>query len=91
VLSYVRRDGDDFHIVVLNFTPVVRTDYRIGVPRGGSYSEVFNSDSRFYGGSDTGNPLMIASQSLSWMRRKESLVLTLPPLGALVLRLVEKH
>lgn len=91
VLSYVRRDGEDFHIVVLNFTPVVRTDYRIGVPRGGRYSEVFNSDSRFYGGSDTGNPLMIASQPLSWMRRKESLVLTLPPLGALVLRLVEKH
>ncbi len=91
VLSYVRRDGEDFHIVVLNFTPVVRTDYRIGVPRGGRYSEVFNSDSRFYGGSDTGNPLLIASQPLSWMRRKESLVLTLPPLGALVLRLVEKH
>ncbi len=37
VLSYVRRDGEDFHIVVLNFTPVVRTGYRIGVPRGGRY------------------------------------------------------
>ncbi len=91
VLSYVRRDGEDFHIVVLNFTPVVRTGYRIGVPRGGRYAEVFNSDSRFYGGSDTGNPLMMASQPLSWMGRKDSLALTLPPLAAVVLRLVEEQ
>jgi 1,4-alpha-glucan branching enzyme len=89
VLSYVRRDGDDCHIVVLNFTPVVRTGYRIGVPRSGRYSEVFNSDSRFYGGSDTGNPLLMGSQPLSWMGRKDSLALTLPPLAAVVLRLVE--
>ncbi len=91
VLSYVRRDGEDFHIVVLNFTPVVRTGYRIGVPRGGSYSEVFNSDSRFYGGSDTGNPLVIGSQPLPWMGRKDSLALTLPPLAAVVLRLAEEQ
>ena len=91
VLSYVRRDGEDFHLVVLNFTPVVRRDYRIGVPRKGTYSEALNSDSRFYGGSDTGNPLAIPSEPLSWMGRSDSLVLTLPPLGALVLRLVEEH
>ncbi len=91
VLSYVRRDGEEFLIVVLNFTPVVRTGYRIGVPRGGRYSEVFNSDSRFYGGSDTGNPLLLASQPLSWMGRRDSLALTLPPLAAVVLRLVEEH
>jgi len=91
VLSYVRKDGDDCHLVVLNFTPVVRTNYRIGVPRGGSYSEVFNSDSRFYGGSDTGNPLVICSQPLPWMGRKNSLALTLPPLAAVVLRLAREQ
>ena len=91
VLSYVRRDGDDCHIVVLNFTPVVRTGYRIGVPRGGRYSEVFNSDSRFYGGSDTGNPLLMASQAVPWMGRKDSLALTLPPLAAVVLRLAREQ
>jgi 1,4-alpha-glucan branching enzyme len=88
ILSYVRRDGDDFHVVLLNFTPVTRHNYRIGVPRGGSYTEVFNSDSRFYGGSDVGNPLAINSEPRPWMDRDDSLTLTLPPLGALVLRLV---
>jgi 1,4-alpha-glucan branching enzyme len=90
VLSYVRRAGDDFSIVVLNFTPVARPNYRIGVPRSGRYTEIFNSDSRFYGGSDVGNPLELASEPLGWMDRQDSLVLTLPPLGALVLRRKEE-
>jgi 1,4-alpha-glucan branching enzyme len=89
VLSYLRWDGEEFHIVVLNFTPVVRKDYRIGVPRGGSYREVFNSDSRFYGGSDIGNAPELASQPVFWMGHRDSICLTLPPLGALVLKLVE--
>jgi len=86
VLSYVRRDGDDFLVIVLNYTPVVRARYRIGVPRGGQYREVFNSDSRFYGGSDVGNALSLRSEEIAWMGRRDSLALTLPPLGALVLR-----
>ncbi|MEZ5501479.1 MAG: 1,4-alpha-glucan branching protein GlgB [Halioglobus sp.] len=91
VLSYVRRDGDNFLVVVLNFTPVVRPDYRIGVPRAGTYTEVFNSDSRFYGGSDVGNPLALRTEPLPWMRQAQSIALTLPPLGALVLRLVGEY
>jgi len=87
VLSYLRRDGEDFHIVVLNFTPVVRTNYRIGVPSAGHYREVLNSDSRFYGGSDVGNDPDIKSQGISWMGQRDSICLTLPPLGALVLTL----
>jgi 1,4-alpha-glucan branching enzyme len=86
VLSFLRRDGEDFHVVVLNFTPVVRNFYRIGVPRAGSYREVLNSDSRFYGGSDTGNSLLIDSEPTPWMGYKHSISLTLPPLGALVLK-----
>jgi 1,4-alpha-glucan branching enzyme len=89
VLSYVRRDGDDCSIVVLNFTPVTRRDYRIGVPCGGRYTELFNSDSRYYGGSDVGNPLELTSERRAWMGRQDSLVLTLPPLAALVLRRVQ--
>ena len=72
--------------MVLNFTPVVRNFYRIGVPRAGSYREVLNSDSRFYGGSDTGNSLLIDSEPTPWMGYKHSISLTLPPLGALVLK-----
>jgi 1,4-alpha-glucan branching enzyme len=75
--------------VVLNFTPVVRHDYRIGVPKAGSYREVFNSDSRFYGGSDIGNGPEIHSKAIAWMLRENSLSLTLPPLGALVLQLTK--
>ena len=87
VLSYLRWDGEDFCVVVLNFTPVVRHNYRIGVPRPGAYREVLNSDSRFYGGGDIGNGPDIYSESLPWMGREDSLVLTLPPLGALLLKL----
>ena len=87
VLSYLRRDGEDFRIVVLNFTPVVRTNYCIGVPSAGHYREVLNSDSRFYGGSDVGNDPDIESQGTSWMGQADSICLTLPPLGALVLTL----
>jgi 1,4-alpha-glucan branching enzyme len=89
VLSYLRWDGEDFHIVVLNFTPVVRRNYRIGVPVAGTYREVLNSDSRFYGGTDVGNGQAIRSQGLSWMGRPQSLSLTLPPLAAVVLKLAE--
>ena len=87
ILSYLRWDGSDFRVVVLNFTPVVRHDYRIGVPRPGSYREVFNSDSRFYGGGDIGNAPEVASEPRPWMGRSQSLALTLPPLAALVLTL----
>jgi 1,4-alpha-glucan branching enzyme len=86
VLSYLRWDGGSFHVVVLNFTPVVRRDYRIGVPREGAYSEALNSDSRFYGGSDVGNGPEVHSQPLPWMGQRHSISLTLPPLGALVLK-----
>ena len=91
VLSYLRHDGENSHVVVLNFTPVVRSDYRIGVPSAGQYQEVFNSDSRFYGGSDTGNGLEMRSEALRWMGHENSLSLTLPPLGGLVLKLAGEH
>ncbi len=85
-LSFLRRDGDAFLVVVLNFTPVVRHHYRIGVPRAGDYAEIFNSDSRFYGGGDVGNPLPLASTPGPWMDQPHSLSLTLPPLAGIVLR-----
>jgi 1,4-alpha-glucan branching enzyme len=89
VLSYLRWDGEDFHVVILNFTPVVRHDYRIGVPRAGIYCEVLNSDSHFYGGSNVSNGTAIASEAVPWMNRGDSIRLSLPPLGALVLKLGE--
>ncbi|MDR3526478.1 MAG: 1,4-alpha-glucan branching protein GlgB [Rhizomicrobium sp.] len=87
VISYIRRgqDPDDFVIVVCNFTPVVRENYRIGVPKSGRYYEAFNSDSEYYGGSNVGNAGSLQTQGVPVHGQPDSLCLTLPPLGAFVL------
>ncbi len=85
-LSYLRQGRDGQYVVVaLNFTPVPRTDYRLGVPSLGRYREIFNSDSEFYGGSNLGNGLEITAEAKSWMGFPASISLTLPPLAGVVL------
>jgi 1,4-alpha-glucan branching enzyme len=84
VLSYLRRSGDDFVVVIFNFTPVPRHNYRIGVPEPGTYREIFNSDSMYYGGGNVGN-LAIKTEPKDWMGRPCSINLTIPPLGGIVL------
>ncbi len=91
VLSYVRyaRDPEDFLVVVCNFTPVVRTAYQIGVPRGGAYRELINSDLDVYWGSGICNPSPIRSSEQAVHGMDHSLTLTLPPLATLILKPVE--
>jgi 1,4-alpha-glucan branching enzyme len=72
--------------VVQNLTPVPRPDYRLGVPVGGRWREVLNSDSEHYGGSNVGNLGSLQATDASWHGQPFSTVLTLPPLGALVLQ-----
>jgi 1,4-alpha-glucan branching enzyme len=84
VLCYLRKSGDEHAVVALNFTPVPRHGYRVGVPRLGRYHEILNSDSRFYGGSDLGNGFADAEPT-PWMDQPCSIVVTLPPLGGIVL------
>lgn len=86
VLTYLRRAGEDFLVVALNFTPVPREGLRIGVPRAGQYREIFNSDSTFYGGSNLGNPLPLEARALRAHGFEHAIEATLPPLGAIVLR-----
>lgn len=86
VISYVRRSENGFLVVVLNFTPVVREHYRIGVPEAGVYGECFNSDSVFYAGSNVSNGVAIQSEAVPCMARADSILLTLPPLGGIVLQ-----
>ena len=83
ILSYIRKSEDETIIVVLNFTPVPRHDYRIGVPKRGSYREIINSDSAYYGGSNLGNS-QAEAESIPWMGLPYSINLTLPPLAGLV-------
>ena len=83
-LSFVRRAGEQIAVVVLNFTPVPRPGYRLGVPRAGSYRVALNSDSAHYGGANLGN-LVVGSQASPCHGQAWSVLLDLPPLGALVL------
>ncbi|MDH5692853.1 MAG: alpha amylase C-terminal domain-containing protein, partial [Gammaproteobacteria bacterium] len=78
-------------IVILNFTPEVRYNYRIGVPENATYRELLNSDSTFYGGSNQGNGTNIAAEPQAWMGRPCSINLTIPPLAGLVLKPVAKE
>ena len=87
IFSYCRksRDGQTI-VVVLNFTPVVRHKYRIGVPNPGSYVELLNSDAEIYGGSNVGNLGEIVATQKSCHGRPHSISVSLPPLGMLVLQ-----
>jgi 1,4-alpha-glucan branching enzyme len=86
VICYRRKSKNEDLIVVLNFTPVLRECYRIGVPEEGTYTEIFNSDSVYYGGSNVGNGVAL-SEPVAWMNLPHSVSLTLPPLAAIVLKL----
>ena len=88
VISYIRKDKDGrFLVIILNFTPVIRSNYRIGVPQQGSYEEILNSDHQRYRGSGVLNQSLLATDAMPWMGRPYSLCLTLPPLAGVILKL----
>jgi 1,4-alpha-glucan branching enzyme len=88
VISLIRRarDPDDFTVMVANFTPVPRPGYRIGVPAGGWYREVLNSDAESYGGSNMGNAGGVMTEPIAAHGYDHSLSLIVPPLGFLLLK-----
>jgi 1,4-alpha-glucan branching enzyme len=88
VISLLRKgEGDENPVLVAcNFTPVPRLGYMVGVPTGGYWKELLNSDAREYGGSGSGNMGGAEALPMSTHGRPYSLRLTLPPLGALFLR-----
>jgi len=88
VLSFLRRCDDEFYLVVVNFTPVPRYGYRLGVPAPGVYREIFNSDSAYYGGSNLGNcGASLYAEEIGWMNRAHSIAVTLPPLATVIFKL----
>jgi 1,4-alpha-glucan branching enzyme len=91
VLSYLRYGHfeKDTLIVVANFTPVVRENYRIGVPSSKAWKEIFNTDETRFWGSGISNKATITNQDFGWNGRAQSIELTLPPLGLVVLKQVE--
>jgi 1,4-alpha-glucan branching enzyme len=88
VLAFVRRarDPEDFLIACSNFTPVPRHGYRLGVPHGGDYDEVFNSDSAWYGGGNVGNSGVLISRPEPHHGRDHSISISLPPLATVVFK-----
>ena len=88
VIAYIRRakDSDDFVVVVCNFTPMPRQNYKIGVPAAGFWKEILNSDGTIYGGSGQGNFHRIEAAPVYLHGYDQALSLTLPPLSVLVLK-----
>ena len=88
VVSYLRkgREGPEPILVVCNFTPVPRLGYKVGVPRGGYWRELLNSDSEQYGGSGCGNFGGVEAAPEQAQGRPFSLTLTLPPLGVVLFK-----
>ena len=89
VLAFLRRakNPEDFVLAVCNFTPVVRENYRVGVPRPGFYREILNTDSRYYEGMDIGNAGGVYAEPIPWSDRPYSIKLRLAPLGAAYFKL----
>ena len=85
VISYFRKDGDRHAVIVLNLTPVPRYGYRIGAPAAGTYVERLSTDMPSYGGSAFGTLEKVETEAAPFHGFPQSLLLNLPPLGALVL------
>ncbi len=83
VVSFIRKGNEskDNILVVCNFTPVPRENYRIGVPDEGNWTEIFNSDDNNFGGSNIRNQEVIKAEEVPAHRQKHSVSLTLPPMG----------
>jgi len=88
IIIFVRRNKStkDIILVVCNFTPVPRYNYRVGVPEGGFWKEALNSDAQVYGGSGHGNLGGAEAAPIPWHGKNYSLSLTLPPLGVLIFK-----
>ncbi len=90
VISYIRKGHDKVNdiIVVCNFTSVVRKNYRIGLPRKGSLTQILNSDYKKYYGSGISNSKKISIEKKDWDNRKYSAEITLPPLGMVAFKII---
>ena len=88
VVAFLRKSrAGDVIAFVVNATPVVHHNYRLGVPEAGFYREIINSDAETYGGSNVGNYGGVTSENVPWMAREHSLLIQLPPLATVAFKL----
>jgi 1,4-alpha-glucan branching enzyme len=86
VIAFVRASADDdprLVVFVANFSPVPRPSYRLGLPRSGRWREAINTDSHYYGGTDSGNYGGVEAERVPWHWQPFSAEVMLPPLGAI--------
>ena len=88
ILVYARKgyNEDDDLVVVLNMTPVIRHDFRVGVTQAGDWKEIFNSDAENLWGSGVLNSNPVSSEAINWHGRENSINITIPPLGASIFK-----
>jgi 1,4-alpha-glucan branching enzyme len=87
VFSWLRVGSDGSVLAsITNFSPVVRGDYRVGLPAPGYWAEVLNTDAEAYGGSGVGNLGGVNAEEMEWHGRPASAIITLPPLATVWLR-----
>lgn len=99
IISFVRHSGElgdgttedaaESVVVVCNFTPVPRHNYRVGLPTADRYGELINSDRPEYGGSGVGNATPVAAEPIPWQSCNYSASFNLPPLGVVFLKAVQ--
>ncbi len=92
VISFLRKGKrpEDVLLVVQNYTPVPRYNYRVGVPFGGAWRERFNSDAEVYGGNGQGNFGAVEAAPVPYRQHPRMLVLTLPPLASVIFKPAER-
>jgi len=92
VLAFLRKGSqeEDQALVVCNFSPQTYRGFRVGVPRGGRWTEILNSEAAIYGGSGQGNMGELTPAPIGWNRQPVSLNLLLPALSTLILKKIPR-
>ncbi|MFH0878342.1 MAG: 1,4-alpha-glucan branching protein GlgB [Lentisphaerota bacterium] len=93
ILSFIRkgRDPQEHILCIFNLTPVPRYNYRVGTTLPGQYEQILNTDADLWGGSNVQNPQIVTSENIAWQNKYHSLLVTLPPLGAVFFRFIKPH
>jgi 1,4-alpha-glucan branching enzyme len=91
ILIYSRKgfDAKNDLVIVLNMTPTPHENFRVGVPDGGNWKEIFNSDAKLFWGSGLTNDKAVKTETVLWHGRQNSIVVNLPPLGASVFKRIK--
>jgi 1,4-alpha-glucan branching enzyme len=88
IIAFIRRaeDPNDWVLFCCNFTPVERKGYEFGVPQEGFYEELLNTDSEYFGGTNSGNGGLVSSRPVAKHNREHSIAVTLPPLSVVAFK-----